>query len=65
MKVGIDIKEEWVDDLIGATLREFIRKYPNHEDAPIDSMLKVLEYYSVHEDYVAFIEDVVLCKKEI
>ena len=58
MKIEVDVNDAWVDNLIAASLRDFIRKHREHEDVPTDAMLQVLEYYSVHKDYADFIEDI-------
>ena len=58
MKIELNLKDEWVDEVVAASLRDFIRRGYNNPDTPIKAMKKVLKFYSVHEDYKDFIEDI-------
>ena len=58
MKIEVNLNDEWVDDVVAASLRDFIRRDYNTPDVPIKAMKKVLKFYSVHEDYKDFIEDI-------
>ena len=57
MKMEVNLNDAWVDEVVTASLRDFIRLNHKNSDTPIDSMKEVLKFYSVHEDYNAFIED--------
>ena len=59
MRIEVNLNDSWVDEVVAASLRDFVRR--NHEksdpDTPLKAMKKVLKFYSVHEDYEAFIKD--------
>jgi len=58
MKIEVNLNDEWVDEVVAASLRDFIRRGYNNSDVPIKAMKKVLKFYSVHEDYKDFMEDI-------
>ena len=58
MKIEVNLNDAWVDEVVAASLRDFIRRYYNSPDVPIKAMKKVLKFYSVHEDYKDFMEDI-------
>ena len=58
MKMEVNLDDEWVDEVVAASLRQFIRRNYNTPDVPIKAMKKVLKFYSVHEDYKDFMEDI-------
>jgi len=58
MKIELNLNDEWVDEVVRASLREFIRRDYNTPDVPIKAMKRVLKFYSVREDYKDFMEDI-------
>ena len=58
MKIEVNLNDAWVDEVVAASLRNFIRRDYNTPDVPIKAMKKVLKFYSVHEDYTDFMEDI-------
>ena len=58
MKIEVNLNDSWVDEVVTASLRDFIRRNHGYENTPIDAMKEVLKFYSVHEDYNAFIKDI-------
>jgi len=58
MKMEVNLDDDWVDEVVAASLRQFIRRNYNTPDVPIKAMKKVLKFYSVHEDYTDFMEDI-------
>ena len=58
MKIEVNLNDAWVDEVVAASLRNFIRRDDNTPDVPIKAMKKVLKFYSVHEDYKDFMEDI-------
>jgi len=58
MKIEVNLNDEWVDEIVTASLRDFIRRDYNSPDTPIKAMKKVLKFYSVKEDYTDFMEDI-------
>jgi len=58
MKIEVNLNDAWVDEVVAASLRNFIRRDYNTPDTPIKAMKKVLKFYSVHEDYTDFMEDI-------
>jgi hypothetical protein len=58
MKIEVNLNDAWVDEVVAASLRNFIRRDYNTPDIPIKAMKKVLKFYSVHEDYTDFMEDI-------
>jgi len=58
MRVEVNLNDSWVDEVVTASLRDFIRRNHENSDTPIDAMKEVLKFYSVHEDYNAFIKDI-------
>jgi hypothetical protein len=58
MKIEVNLDDDWVDEVVAASLRQFIRRNYNTPDVPIKAMKKVLKFYSVHEDYTDFMEDI-------
>lgn len=58
MRIEVNVNDTWVDDLITASLRDSIRKNREYDDVPTDAMIQVLEYFSVHEDHIEFLEDI-------
>ena len=58
MKIEVNLDDDWVDEIVAASLRNFIRRNYNTPDVPIKAMKKVLKFYSVHEDYKDFMEDI-------
>lgn len=58
MKIEVNLNDSWVDEVVTASLRDFIRRNHENSDTPIDAMKEVLKFYSVHEDYNAFIKDI-------
>ena len=58
MKMEVNLDDEWVDEVVAASLRQFIRRNYNTPDVPIKAMKKVLKFYSVREDYKDFMEDI-------
>ena len=61
MRIEVNLNDTWVDEVVAASLRDFIQRYNantrDEPDTPIKAMKKVLKFYSVHEDYEAFIKD--------
>jgi|TARA_R110000787_G_scaffold128041_1_gene239775 hypothetical protein len=57
MKMEVNLNDDWVDEVVAASLREFVRRNHKNSDTPIDAIKEVLKFYSVEEDYNAFIED--------
>ena len=58
MKIEVNLNDAWVDEVVAASLRDFIRRDYNTPDVPIKAMKKVLKFYSVKEDYTDFMEDI-------
>lgn len=58
MKIEVNLDDDWVDEVVAASLRQFIRRNYNTPDVPIKAMKKVLKFYTVHEDYKDFMEDI-------
>lgn len=58
MKIEVNLDDDWVDEIVAASLRNFIRRNYNTPDVPIKAMKKVLKFYTVHEDYKDFMEDI-------
>jgi hypothetical protein len=58
VKIEVNLDDDWVDEIVAASLRNFIRRNYNTPDVPIKAMKKVLKFYSVHEDYKDFMEDI-------
>ncbi len=58
MKIEVNLNDAWVDEVVAASLRDFIRRDYNSPDVPIKAMKKVLKFYSVREDYTDFMEDI-------
>ena len=58
MRIEVNLNDSWVDEVVSASLRDFIRRNHENSDTPIDAMKEVLKFYSVHEDYNAFIKDI-------
>jgi hypothetical protein len=58
MKIEVNLNDAWVDEVVAASLRNFIRRDYNTPDVPIKAMKKVLKFYSVREDYTDFMEDI-------
>jgi hypothetical protein len=58
MKIEVNLNDAWVDEVVAASLRDFIRRDYNTPDVPIKAMKKVLKFYSVREDYTDFMEDI-------
>jgi len=58
MKIELNLNDEWVDEVVAASLRDFIRRGYNNPNVPIKAMKKVLKFYSVREDYKDFMEDI-------
>ncbi len=58
MKIEVNLNDSWVDEVVSASLRDFIQRNHENSDTPIDAMKEVLKFYSVHEDYNAFIKDI-------
>ena len=54
MKIEVNLNDTWVDEVVTASIRDFIRRNHENSDTPIDAMKEVLKFYSVHEDYNAF-----------
>jgi hypothetical protein len=57
MNIELDIAEESLDDIICTSLKKFIRSGYVEDKKILKAMKIVLEFYSVHEDYVDFIDD--------
>ena len=57
MNIEIDIAEESLDDIVCTSLKKFIRSGYVEDKKLLKAMKRVLEFYSVHEDYVDFIND--------
>ena len=51
MKIEVNLNDEWLDEVVAASLRDFIRR-------DYKAMKKVLKFYSVKEDYTDFMEDI-------
>jgi len=58
MKIEVNLNDEWVDEVVAASLRDFIRRDYNTPDVPIKAMKKVLKFYTTREDYTDFMEDI-------
>jgi hypothetical protein len=58
MKIEVNLSDEWVDEVVAASLRYFIRRDYNTHDTPVKAMKEVLKFYSVKEDYTDFMEDI-------
>ena len=58
MRIEVNLNDSWVDEVVSASLRDFIQRNHENSDTPIDAMKEVLKFYSVHEDYNAFIKDI-------
>ena len=57
MKIEIDIAEKSLEDIVCTSLKKFIRSGYVEDKKLLKAMKRVLEFYSVHEDYVDFIND--------
>ena len=58
MKIEVNLNDAWVDEVVAASLRDFIRRDYNTPDTPIKAMKKVLKFYTTREDYTDFMEDI-------
>ena len=58
MRVEVNLNDEWVDEVVTASLRDFIRRHHGEAGVPIAEMKTVLEFYSVKEDFEDFLEDI-------
>ena len=58
MKIEVNLNDEWVDEVVAASLRDVIRREWNNPDIPIKALKKALKFYSVREDYDDFMEDI-------
>ena len=58
MKIEVNLNDAWVDEVVAASLRDFIRRDYNTPDVPIKAMKKVLKFYTTREDYTDFMEDI-------
>ena len=58
MKIEVNLNDEWVDEVVAASLRDFIRRHQRSSVVPITEMKRVLEFYSVKEDFEYFLEDI-------
>ncbi len=57
MNIELDIAEESLDDIVCTSLKKFIRSGYVEDRKLVKAMERVLEFYSVREDYVDFIND--------
>ena len=57
MKIEIDIAEKSLEDIVCTSLKKFIRNGYVEDKKLLKAMKRVLQFYSVHEDYVDFIND--------
>lgn len=57
MKIEVNLDDEWVDEVVAASLRQFIRRHHSDANVPVAEMKNVLEFYSVKKDYDDFMED--------
>ena len=57
MNIEIDIAEESLEDIVCTSLKNFIRSDYVEDKKLLKAMKRVLKFYSVHEDYVDFIDD--------
>ena len=57
MNIEVNLNDEWVDEVVAASLRQFIRRHPSDSQVPVAEMKTVLKFYSVKEDYDDFMED--------
>jgi len=57
MNIELDIAEESLDDIVCTSLKKFIRSGYVEDKKLLKAMKRVLKFYSVHEDYVDFIND--------
>ena len=58
MRVEVNLNDDWVDEVVTASLRGFIRRHQGEDGVPITEMKRVLEFYSVKEDFEDFLEDI-------
>ena len=58
MRVEVNLNDEWVDEIVAASLRQFIRRHHSDSQVPVAEMKTVLEFYSVKQDYDHFMEEI-------
>ena len=58
MKMEVNLNDEWVDEIVAASLRQFIRRHHSDSQVPVAEMKTVLECYSVKQDYDHFMEEI-------
>lgn len=58
MKIEVNLNDDWVDEIVAASLRQFIRQHHSDSQVPVAEMKTVLEFYSVKQDYDHFMEEI-------
>ena len=58
MQIEVNLNDEWVDEVLAASLRQFIRRHHIDSQVPVAEMKTVLEFYSVKQDYDHFMEEI-------
>jgi hypothetical protein len=58
MQIEVNLNDEWVDEVVAASLRQFIRQHYSDSQVPVAEMKTVLEFYSVKQDYDHFMEEI-------
>ena len=46
MKMEVNLNDDWVDEVVAASLREFVRRNHKNSDTPIDAIKEVLKFYN-------------------
>jgi hypothetical protein len=57
MNVELHIADDSLDDIVCASLKKFIRSGYVEDKKILKAMKRVLKFYSAHQDYVDFIDD--------
>ena len=58
MNIEVNLDDDWVDEVVAASLRQLIRRHHSDSQAPVAEMKTVLEFYSVKQDYDHFMEEI-------
>jgi hypothetical protein len=58
VKMEVNLNDEWVDEIVAASLRQFIRRHHSDSQVPVAEMKTVLEFYTVKQDYDHFMEEI-------
>ena len=44
MKIEVNLDDDWVDEVVAASLRQFIRRHHSDANVPVAEMKNVLEF---------------------